>query len=87
MFQCVCRTEPNAPDAVSRRGLQHELADIRLLMASGNAYFDELPITSVEQHLSKMLAILGLRELVIIALFHDPALVYQRSQQSVRHHH
>jgi hypothetical protein len=63
------------------------LADIRHVVTSNPAYFDKLSVTGVEQHLGKMLALLAFGELVIIALFHDPALVYQHSQQSVRHHH
>jgi hypothetical protein len=62
-----------------------ELANVRSLAIFSRAYFDELPVTSVEQHLGKMLAFLAFSELVIIALFDDPALVYRHSQQSVRH--
>jgi hypothetical protein len=62
------------------------LADIRRLVRFNPAYFDKLSVTSVEQHLGKMLAFLALSELVIIPLFNDPALVYQHSQQSVNHH-
>jgi hypothetical protein len=60
------------------------LADVRSLVKFNHAYFDKLPVTSVEQHLGKMLAVLAFSELVIIALFDDPALVYQHSQQNIR---
>jgi len=52
------------------------LADVRSLVTFNHAYFDKLPVTSVEQHLGKMLAVLAFSELVVIALFDDPTLVY-----------
>jgi hypothetical protein len=55
------------------------LADIRHVVTSNHAYFDKLSVTRVEQHLGKMLALLAFGEFVIIALFHDAALVYRHS--------
>jgi hypothetical protein len=62
------------------------LANIRTLVRFNPAYFDKLSVTSVEQHLGEMLAFLAFSELVIIALFDDPALIYRHNQQSVRDH-
>jgi hypothetical protein len=58
------------------------LEDIRHVVTSNHPYFDKLSITRVEQHLGKMLALLAFGELVIIALFHDPAFVYRHSQKA-----